>query len=238
MEANLQQVLAALSAAAQYGARWLVTSELALTGYHFDEVLGHDWIAPAPDRWLQRLHTRAASLGLTLFVGHPVLDPVSGARHNALVVLGADGQVVGEHRKIQTIPISEAWSTPGPPPRTVRVDSVTTGLLVCADAWPPKHARALASQGARVLISAANWAPGQYGPGDTWHRRSAETGLPLFVANRTGVDGSMDFGRSASGLWHAGAEQFVHRSQDSALVLLEWDLGAQRLASARVVPMA
>lgn len=97
--------------------------------------------------------------------------------------------------------------------------------MICADAWPANHAESLKQQGADVLISSASWAPGEYGPGDTWEKRSGETGLPLFVANRTGKERQLDLTKAASVYSVNGERRVTHQSEGSRVVLLGWSIG-------------
>ena len=47
-------------------------------------------------------------------------------------------------------------------------------------------AEVLVSKGAQVLVSPVSWGPGGCGPDGEWEARSAQTGLPIIVCNRTG----------------------------------------------------
>jgi hypothetical protein len=69
------------------------------------------------------------------------------------------------------------------------IDGVRAGLMVCADAYSPEPARRLKNAGADLLVSAAAWWPGEWGPNGEWEARTLDTGLPLIVCNRTGHDG-------------------------------------------------
>jgi len=233
---NATAVVQALRVAADAGAQWAVTSELALTGYYFERAIGADWIERGPDAHVVRLQAEAADRGMALFVGH-VERSAAGDCHNALFVTDRDGTPVGVHHKINTISGAEDWSAPGTAPLIVALDGLRVGLLICADAWPAEHALALAQRGADLLVSAATWPPGQYGPGDTWERRSAETGLPLFVANRTGVEGDFDMRRGTSVLASGGRRLFEHASPRSFVAVLDWDHRARQLRGQQVVAL-
>ena len=74
---------------------------------------------------------------------------------------------------------SEAWSTPGTQAQILEVPPCgDVGILICADAYSPGIAEQLRLQGARLLVSAAAWAPGLHGPNGEWERISQDTGLP------------------------------------------------------------
>lgn len=230
LERNCAALEAAMRLAAKHGAQWFVTPELALSGYHFDRHIGTDWIAPGPDRYARRLGERAQALGLALVLGHA--ERVSGRLYNTLFAIDANGRLRGRHHKINTIPVSEDWSSRGRSPNVFELDRTRVGPLICADAWPTNHARTLKQQRAEMLVSCANWARGEHGPGDTWERRSAETDLPLFVCNRTGTDDGLDFRSAQSVLSHRGRRLFSLDAATTTLAMLAWDRSARRLVQA------
>jgi predicted amidohydrolase len=228
---NQQAVERGLMEAAEAGAQWVLTPELVTSGYTFAEQEGTGWISPQPDPWVKSLLSILAESGQTLFLGLPERDPDTGALHNTLLVLGPEG-VLGRHRKVLTLNSgSEAWSSPGDDAVPVEVAPMgPVGLLVCADACEPTLARTLADQGARILLSAANWAPDQYGPAVQWERATLDTGLPLIVCNRTGPGRNLDFREAQSAVIVDGQRIFEHASPEPALVLLDWDLNSGWLA--------
>jgi predicted amidohydrolase len=224
---NTRTIIRAMAAAKARGAKWLTTPELALTGYKFKHSLGIDWIKPGTDRWTKQLQHAADALDIVLFLSHLEQDPTTLIRYNTLFVIDRAGVIISRHRKINTLPGSESWSTPGSGATVASVDGITVGLLICADAWPAQHAQSLKAQGAELLLSSANWAPGLYGPGDSWEQRVTETGLALLVNNRTGVEERLDMQESKSVLVvpsNAGAARiFEHQSQRDALIILDYD---------------
>jgi 5-aminopentanamidase len=104
-------------------------------------------------------------------------------------------------------------------------------VMICADAYTPDTARQLHMRGAQVLISAAAWAPGDHGPNGEWERATADTGLPLFVCNRTGRDHILDFSPGESVVAYGGKRQLSASSKSSAVLLFKWDLANCRLAT-------
>ena len=105
------------------------------------------------------------------------------------------------------------------------------GMLICADACDSTLATGLQEQGAQLLISAANWAPGDYGPSGEWEACSAQSGLPMIVCNRTGVGRTLDFSGSESVVVRGGERILTLTSATPAVFLLQWDPLAQRPAS-------
>lgn len=230
---NRRLIETAIMQAAQAGAAWILTPELAVCGYRFVDRIGTDWIAPQPDEWMTQIGRLTARLRITLFLSVPEQDQRTKQLHNSLFVITPDGRLSGTHRKINALRVgSESWSTPGteaiPVPATP-LDRV--GLLICADAHSPGIAESLRRQGARLLVSAAAWAPGFHGPNGEWERCTSDTGLPLFVCNRTGPDLTMDFTKAESVVAKDGVRRLSMSAARSTIFLIEWDLLRQDLAA-------
>jgi len=229
---NRALVDAAVTAAAEAGARWIITPEFCVSGFTFADRIGTDWILEQPDPWMAAFRRRVADLGVTVFLSHPERDGLTGALHNSVFVIGPDGSILGTHRKINTLRVgSEAWSTPGEEITAVEVTPVgRVGVLVCADAYSPWIAKSAATQGARLLVSCAAWAPGMHGPNGEWEQCTLDTGLALLVCNRTGPDEMMSFVSAESVVVVDGRKVLSLRSERSAIFTIDWDPDAQRLA--------
>jgi predicted amidohydrolase len=230
---NRRLLDAAVTAAAAAGAQWIVTPEFCVTGFTFADRIGTEWILEQPDPWMAGFRGRVADLGVTVFLSHPERDGRTGALHNSVFVIGPDGSILGTHRKINTLRVgSEAWSTPGDEVTAIEVTPVgRVGVLVCADAYSPWIAKSLESQGARLLVSSAAWAPGMHGPNGEWEQCTLDTGLPLLVCNRTGPDQTMSFVEAESVVVAGGRKLLSLRSERSAVFMIDWDASAQGLAT-------
>lgn len=245
LKGNTQMLKKAITQAADAGAEWILTPELALSGYRFTLAIGDDWIQPAPDKWTAELQSLADKLNVVLFLGH-VEQADDDKRYNTLFVIDRQGEIIGKHHKIQTIPVSEAWSEKGEQPQLVMVDGQQVGLLICADAYRPQHALTLKKAGAELIISAANWAPGEYGPKDNWRERSSETGLPVFINNRTGLEtrpavkgtiSQFDLRQAISAIAYEGKHIVEHQNSDNSILLVDWDFDKQQLNSQRTMEL-
>ncbi|NTS76302.1 carbon-nitrogen hydrolase family protein [Catenovulum sp. SM1970] len=249
LTANTERVKQGMQLAKQHGVHWVVTPELTLTGYRFRYTLGTDWIKPGTDSYTQSLQQTADQLDLVLFLSHLEKDPTTELSYNTLFVIDRQGEVLARHRKINTIPGSEAWSSKGKTPTLVEVDETQVGLLICADAWPTTHTQRLTEQGAELLISSANWAPGLYGPGTTWEDRAQQSGVPIIVNNRHGIEESLDMRQAKSVVSvpakpafptesTTGKRILEHSSTSDQLVVFELDLATQTLANIQRYPLA
>jgi 5-aminopentanamidase len=230
---NQRLVEQGIRTAAEAGAQWIVTPELVTTGYTFAEIIGTEWITTQPDAWLQRICEMARRHGVAIFLSHVERDRERNTLHNSVFTISASGELLRQHRKINTLRIgSEAWSTPGVDTTVVELHPIgKVGILVCADAYSPHIAEQLKAKGARLLVSLAAWAPGLHGPNGEWERITGLTGLPLFVCNRTGDDQIMSFASAESVVAHHGRRLWSMTSAQSVAFLIEWDLQAETLCS-------
>jgi predicted amidohydrolase len=230
---NRRLVEKAVTTAAGLGAAWIITPELLICGYSFADTIGTEWILPQPDPWMTRFCQLVAQLHVTVFLSHPERDRLSSKLHNTVFVIASDGAILGKHRKINTLRTgSESWSSPGEHPTAISVPPFNrVGLLICADAYSSGICTSLQAQGARLLISAAAWAPGLHGPNGEWERCATETGLPLLVCNRTGPDRTLNFIRAESVVVKDGKRLLSFSSERSAIVVIDWDPKIQNLAT-------
>lgn len=219
--------------AAGLGAHWILTPEFAVSGYTFADTLGTQWIEPQPDHWMAKIYRLAARLRVTIFLSHPERDSKSDQLYNTVFAITPDGRLAGSHRKINTLRVgSEAWSTPGNQATAFRLPPFgSIGLLICADAYTPGIANSLKAQGAKALVSSAAWAPGLHGPNGEWERCTKNTGLPLFVCNRTGTDRTLDFRKADSVVAQDGRRLLSLSCERSAIFIFDWDLKAGTLVS-------
>ncbi|MGB5047006.1 MAG: carbon-nitrogen hydrolase family protein, partial [Nitrospira sp.] len=142
---NRHLIAHAITKAACLGAAWIITPELAVSGYTFADTLGTDWIAPQPDPWMEKVRLFAARKRVAIFLSHPERDPQSGRLYNTVFAITPDGRLAGSHRKINALRVgSEAWSTPGTETTVFPMEPLgNVGMLICADAFSPGIANSL-----------------------------------------------------------------------------------------------
>ena len=128
------------------------------------------------------------------------------------------------YHRIQDVHIIDQWLMEDGDNFGAGVDGIPIGFLICADAYKDEISSRHKQMGARILLSPANWPPaGEMGPKGYWEERSRETGLPLIVNNRTGVEPGIDFSAGESAAIARGKRLFTLVSPHPQLVLLDWD---------------
>ena len=236
IEHNRKLVESAVKVAAREGADWVITPELCIPGYLFMKDIGVDWILPQPDEWMSSFCQLVKALGLSVFLSHPELDTSDGNMYNTVFVIDRDGRIIGKHRKVKALRGAEAWSTGGTEISPIRLStlggSVNAGILICADGYKNEVAQALKDSGAEILVSPVSWGPGTCGPDGEWEQRSLDTGLPIVVCNRTGVEPEeLDYRRAESVVAQQGKRLLEATSEESVVLSFDWDMDSMMLLS-------
>ena len=195
MELNACGILDAIDLAAKEGADFLVTPEMALTGYH-------DRFDKARRNQLVKLVREAAAAGkVTVMLGCG--DKRGGKVYNEVLVIGGDGRLIGRHAKIVATNGDRKWSVPGTRLKIFRDRGLTFGCLICNDLWvtpgcgpypDPRLTLQLANKGARVVFHSIH--SGRSKMHTPYHEsnvmlRAREGGLYIATANAsqpTGVN--------------------------------------------------
>lgn len=201
-EANVARAKALVREAADAGAKVILLQELFETPYFCIEqerahlalarpVTGHPMIAAMAEL--------AAELEVVLPISF--FESAGSVFFNSLVVIDADGSVVGHYRKSH-IPDGPGYQekfyfSPGDTGFcTVDTAVGRVGVAICWDQWFPEAARSMALAGAEMLfyptaIGSEPPAPG-YDSSGHWQRvmqgHSAANLLPVIASNRVGTE--------------------------------------------------
>ena len=150
---NCCGILEALDMAAAEGADFLLTPEMALTGYHgrFDKALRDELVA--------RLRAACADRGVTAVVGAG--DRRRGKVYDEQVVLGGDGRLLERYAKMVPTRGDLKWCVRGKALRIFHDRGLAFGCLICNDLWvtpgmgalcDPRLTYRLARRGARAVF--------------------------------------------------------------------------------------
>lgn len=157
---NLYQQMGLIREAAKKGAQIICLQELFNTTYFcvdYDEAY-FDWAEPIDGALVKSLSDLAKELKIVLVA--PFFEKrAKGVYHNSLVVIDADGSVLGSYRKMH-IPddpgfYEKYYFTPGDEETGFKVFDTEygkIGTLICWDQWYPEAARITALKGADILF--------------------------------------------------------------------------------------
>ena len=199
-EENVARAESLVRAAANQGAQVILLQELFATPYFCKDQKSEHFALAQPmhgSPLIARMSRLAAELGVVLPVSF--FERSNNAYFNSLVVIDADGQVLGLYRKSH-IPDGPGYQekfyfSPGDTGfRTWPTRFGTIGVGICWDQWFPEAARSMALLGAEILFyptaigsephdpaldSSAHWQR-------TMQGHAAANMVPLVASNRIG----------------------------------------------------
>jgi predicted amidohydrolase len=156
-ERNLEECLEKTYLAAKEGARLVVFPECALSGYVFSSLQEALPAAePIPGPSTERILSACRELNVYVVLG--LLERDGDRCYNAAVLLGPQG-LVGKHRKAHLPDLGvDRFVHLGDLPFTVYDTEVgKIGMAICFESCFPEHIRALALQGAEIVVLPTNW---------------------------------------------------------------------------------
>jgi N-carbamoylputrescine amidase len=200
--ANIANAERLVREAAARGAQVILIQELFETPYFCkDHLASHFELAStiADNVAIGRLRAVAAELGVVLPLS--VFERAHNAYFNTLVMVDADGAILGQYRKSH-IPEGPGYHEKyyfSPGDTGFRVWETRFGRIgvgVCWDQWFPECARAMALLGAELLLypTAIGSEPQDPGLDSRWHWQRTMQGhaaanvMPLVAANRIGTE--------------------------------------------------
>jgi deaminated glutathione amidase len=186
------------------GAELVVVPESVTTGFTpgVDVETLWDLVSEIPGPVLDPFTTVAVELGVHLVVGSYERSPQRGIVHNAAVVIGPSGDVLGIYRKTHPFGGERAdrggWVTPGEDICVVDTRLGRIGLIICFDGDYPELSRITAIKGAEIICRPS----ALLRSADIWEltnrARAYDNHVYVIGANATGVDpaGVIYFGNS------------------------------------------
>jgi predicted amidohydrolase len=157
----------------------VIFPELAITGYLAPPDMAH--IAePLQGPLFARLREIAGDTGRAVATGFAEKDVGTGNRHNTLVVVDSDGNLVLRYRKTHLWRGEELWAEPGTRFPVAICGQNVIGGWICYDTRFPEVARLVALAGAQTAVVASAW----LGPASEWELavRSRAMDNNMFVA--------------------------------------------------------
>ncbi|MDR1870649.1 MAG: carbon-nitrogen hydrolase family protein [Deltaproteobacteria bacterium] len=227
-ERNLANLLDMAKEAIAKGAKLLVTPEMSLSGYCYENresIKPHAQTESGPA--VTAFRALAKEYGVYVALALAELNEPLGMLHNAAFFLDDKGRILGRSRKINA---ESRWACPGEPIQ-VNIWPSPWGQVavhICSDSWNSLIPRISAVKGADLLILPANWPPTGLDPLDLWRFRARENGLWFVACNRTGLEEKLDCLNAASGAFDPyGRELFRGRSPVSQVFYVNLPLDSK-----------
>jgi len=171
----------------------IVFPELITTG-HECGVSFTDFAQRVPGPSVNLIGQRASEYGVHIAFGLVTKEKVESILHNTLVVMGPDGDLVGQYHKVHMRGEERMTFRPGFRYVVLETDFGTVGLMLGWDLAFPEVARSLALDGAELLLVAANWETPHSDEWRTYLRsRAYENALFVAASNRVGSEPSYNF---------------------------------------------
>jgi predicted amidohydrolase len=165
--ANLGRLRALVEHAADHGADLVVAPEAAMHDFGAPDLPLTSVAEPLDGPFVAGIAEVAKRRGTTVIAG---MFEVADAEHvfNTVVAIGPDGHLVGRYRKQHLFDAlgwveSDRLVAGDPSDRLVlRVADLTVGVMTCYDIRFPELARALADDGANLLVVPSAWVAGEH----------------------------------------------------------------------------
>ncbi len=194
MEDNLVKMSEFMSrVASEQPVDLIIFPELVTTGYeagpHFP-----DMAQRIPGPTVNLIAQRASEFGVHVAFGMVSKQKVESILYNTAVLIGPDGDLIGQYHKVHLRGEERIAFRPGPRISTFETAFGTVGLMIGWDLAFPEVARSLVLEGAELLIVCANWEEPHV---DEWRvyllARAFENTVFVAAANRVGEEPSYTF---------------------------------------------
>lgn len=233
LEADFAEIERLVGAARAQGVRLLALPEAALGGYLVD-LDGAAGTPPAltPDGPEMR---RLATLAGDVVVALGYCEDGGGQLFNSAICVTGDG-VLGHHRKVHQPLREDASYSAGDRFAAFDTPVGRLGMMICYDKAFPESARALALDGAEIVLCLSAWPTSRTNPApqleqDRWKRRfdlfdqarALENQIVWLSANQSGQFGSLRFVGSAK-VVDPGGEILADTGVSAGLAVAELDV--------------
>jgi predicted amidohydrolase len=198
----------------------IVFPELITSGYElgvkFTQVAQ---VVPGPS--VNLLGQRAQDLGVYIAFGMVAKERVESIIYDAAILLGPDGELIGEYRKThlkgeERMAFREGFKIP-----VFDTEFGTIGMMLGWDLAFPEVARSLVLDGAELLCALGSWEKDDI---DEWNTllkaRAYENAVFVAGANRVGDDVTLSFGGESTIVGPRG-KIYAHLAGEESIVVAE-----------------
>jgi predicted amidohydrolase len=234
-EEALERALQGVEEAGRHRPDLILLPECTYPAYYLHSLEAYHRAEPRPLEEVlhlfgEKARRHRAYVAVGLVRPHP-----SGRLRNSMALLDPQGQVLGFHDKIFLWHFDREWFDPGSDLPVFDLPFGRVGLMICADARMPEIPRALAMQGARLILDAtalvtSTGAPeARTNPQVTYllPARALENGLWIAWANKVGAEAESILYCGRSGVVGPdGAYRALGSPDREEIVLAEVDLAA------------
>ena len=240
--ANLQKGLASLRAAAEKGARMVCFAELAFEPFYPQkEVSGNpaELAEPVPGPITTAFQELAAELGVVVILN--LFERDGDQTFDCSPVIDADGRLLGRTRMIHITDYAcfheKGYYLPGDtgaPVYETRAGRI--GVAICYDRHYPEYMRALAVNGAQIVVVPQAGALGEWPEGlyEAEMRVAAfQNGYFTALCNRVGEEECLTFGGESFVCDPAGRVIARAPAVEESILYAELDLGEVETSHAR-----
>lgn len=171
----------------------IVFPELITTGYECG-VRFVDLAQRVPGSSVNVIAQRAAEFGVHIAFGMPSKEKVESILFDSAVLIGPDGELIGEYRKVHLKGEERMTFRAGYKYPIFETEIGNIGMLLGYDMAFPEAARSLALDGADLIVVCANWEKPR---NDEWRTyvvaRAYENSCFIAAADRVGEDATLSF---------------------------------------------
>jgi predicted amidohydrolase len=183
---NRARLVALTEEAARNGAKIIVHTEMATSGYAFFSRSEIAQVAePIEGPTAAALGAVAQRYGAYVVVGLPTVAPATGQFFNSAVLIGPDGKVAGVYHKRSTLLEASYNAVATGPIPVFATPYGRMALVICADLFYSHIPRLAAVAGAEILLAPANVGVEV----DFLKVRAFENDFAVVIANRYGTEG-------------------------------------------------
>ncbi len=202
----------------------IVFPELSVTGYEGGQRFAQ-MAQRVPGAVTNILGQHATEFGVYILIGMAVKEKVETVLYNSAVLIGPDGAVAGDYRKVHLQAEERLVFRPGYKIAPVETEVGTIGLMCGWDLTFPEIARNLVLDGAEVLLLPAAW---QAKDADMWRTllvaRAYENDVFIAAANRIGEEPSYSFAGQSAILAPSGEVLAALEEPEEGYVVVRLDL--------------
>lgn len=182
---NLRRLIALTDEAGRAGAKLVVHTEMATSGYsYFSREQIRQVAETIPGHTTRSLGRIARKYRLYVAVGMPEIDPATNRFYNSAALIDPSGRLIGKYRKRSHL-LESSWASIGEGAiPTFDTPYGRLAVVICADLFYPELARLASIRGADILL-----APSNVGVDDELLKvRTFENGFSILLANRYGAE--------------------------------------------------